>query len=76
MAANFEVSPSLAYLPESQTSKLISLLSLDLPLELAGTVCTGILYAVVALDTHGLKLEAYGILGAVPPSACVPVGHR
>ncbi|KAL0020418.1 hypothetical protein WJX77_001282 [Trebouxia sp. C0004] len=38
VAANFAVSPSLAYLPEAHLSKLISLLSLELPLELAGTV--------------------------------------
>ena len=38
VAANFDVSPSLAYLPEAHLSKLISLLSLELPLELAGTV--------------------------------------
>lgn len=38
VANNFDVAPSLAYLPEHQLNKLISLLSLDLPLELAGTV--------------------------------------
>ena len=38
VAANFAVSPSSAYLPEAHLSKLISLLSLELPLELAGTV--------------------------------------
>ena len=43
VAANFAVSPSLAYLPEAHLSKLISLLSLELPLELAGTVRSKVL---------------------------------
>ena len=36
MAANFEASPTLSQLPENQVPKLVGLLSLELPLELAG----------------------------------------
>ena len=36
VAANFEASPTLSQLPENQVPKLVGLLSLELPLELAG----------------------------------------
>ena len=62
VAANFAVSPSLAYLPEAHLSKLISLLSLELPLELAGTVCA--LNSPVGVDVSASSLHTYDMVVA------------
>ena len=62
VAANFATSPSLAYLPEAHVNKLISLLSLDLPLELAGTVRYHVTVACISMYSRGLitvALTAY-----------------
>ena len=59
VAANFAASPSLAYLPEAQFSKLISLLSLELPLELAGTVRSKMLQPLLSSRVCILTLVTY-----------------
>ena len=57
VAANFTVSPSLAYLPEAHLSKLISLLSLELPLELAGSVSLCVYFVGSCwIELSGVKL--------------------
>ena len=53
MAANFETSPTLSQLPESQVPKLVGLLSLELPLELAGQVSSAPQGPDTALPVHG-----------------------